>query len=166
MRLLTAHFRLAVGFLIGSTATACDNLPKAQERETSLAMPDSAHAFLARMRKAIQDDDSARYMSEYPANLVWLNNGKLFEGRQSMARAVGPNLRASTGKDDITFSNERIEVVGPRAAAMSLGFTLTSTDSTEKSTSQTGVWSGIIGVRDGKAVMLQEHVSTEPTKKR
>jgi hypothetical protein len=54
--------------------TACST-SQAGEAETPLAMADSARAHISRSDKAMQAGDSAAYMAEFAAEIVWLVKG-------------------------------------------------------------------------------------------
>jgi hypothetical protein len=97
-------------------------------------------------------------MSAYPQDVVLVFDGQIFKGtRDQYAADVGKQIRTG-GIKDATFSDEKITVVGPRAAAASIDFTLTI-DSAGKRVTNEGAWSGVLGVRDGKTVILQQHLS-------
>jgi ketosteroid isomerase-like protein len=124
-------------------------------------MADSARAHIRRINDAIRKGDSAAYMNAYPTDVVLVFDGALFNGsRDQYAAAVGRQTREGPTRD-AEFSNERITVVGPRAVAASLDFVLTM-DSAGKSITSKGAWSGVLGIRNGRTVILQQHLSHMP----
>jgi len=126
--------------------------------EAPLAMEDSAHAHNERIRRSIEAGDSAGYMAEYADTVIALSDGEISGGRQAIAHGAGDALR-SVRHWKASFSNEQALVLGPRAAAASLKFQLTGTDSTGKPVDLGGVWSGVLGIRNGRTVILQQHLS-------
>jgi ketosteroid isomerase-like protein len=126
----------------------------------SLPMADSAKALNDRIQEALQTTDSAAYMSQYGQDIVWLNDGTYNRGRDDMAKILGANLRAA--KDvKISWRDQQIDQTGARTVAMSERFKMTMTVDGKPITRE-GVWSGVLGIRGGKTVVLQEHLSTGP----
>lgn len=152
---------MRAALLLGLSAmmlTACNNQPKAAESELPLAMEDSARAHLQRIEKSMESGDSAAYMAAYPEGVVMLDNGQMSRERDDMARGAGEMLRA-VKLSEVDMSDEKIRVVGPRAAAVSIQFGMKGTTADGKPFAQRGVWSGVLGVQDGRTVILQQHIS-------
>lgn len=159
---IMSPFAFEVLLLLGMSITViiggC-NKPSSQAGvETPLAMEDSAQAHSDRIRKAFETGDSAAYMAEYAADFIALSDGEILGGREPMARVVGDAFRSVKGWK-ANFSEEHHQAVGLRAAVSSLKFRLTGIDSAGKPITLEGVWSGVLGVRNGRTVVLQQHPS-------
>lgn len=149
-----------LGGLAALGIVACATPPKDPESEAPLAMADSARAHSRRVLDSFREGDSAAYMAAYPEDVVLVFNGQIFKGdRDQYARSVGEQMRP--GKMDASFSDEHIQVVGPRAVVASHTFTLT-VDSAGKTKTRQGAWSGVLGIRDGRTVIMQQHLSHLP----
>jgi ketosteroid isomerase-like protein len=158
----TLEVAMRAALLLGLSAMilpACNKPPKADESESPLAMEDSARAHLQRIEQAMENGDSAAYMAAYPEGVVMLDNGQMARERDDMARGAGEMMRA-VKLSQVDMSEEKIRVVGPRAAAVSIRFSMAGTATPDgKPFAQRGVWSGVLGVQDGKTVILQQHIS-------
>jgi ketosteroid isomerase-like protein len=158
---VTALVGIPALVLLACTKTPQNNVSestRANEAESPLPMEDSARAHLRRVDEAIRKGDSAAYMSAYAKDVVLVSNGEILnESRDQYAKRVGPQISAG-GIKDATFSNEKITVVGPRSVAASIDYTLTG-DSAGKTVTTHGAWTGVLGIRDGKTVILQQHLS-------
>lgn len=157
MRPFAFEVQLLLGMSITVILGGCDK-PSSAAGGTHLSMEDSARAHSDRIRKAFEAGDSAAYMAEYAEDFIALSDGEILGGRESMARVVSEAFRSVKGWK-ANFSEEHDEAVGPRAAVSSLKFRLTGTDSAGKPVTLEGVWSGVLGVRNGRTVVLQQHLS-------
>jgi hypothetical protein len=156
MRRHVAHAAVLLGLPASLLCNACQPRPIAAD--TALAMEDSARAHDERIRKSLESGDSAAYMAAYPEGVVMLFEGRMSKDRDRLAKRVGENFASSKMKK-VTFSDEQIRTVGPRAAAVSLKFQMTGVD---PGNDREGVWSGVLGIQDGRTVILQQHLSDVP----
>lgn len=159
MRRPVAHAAVLLGLPAALLCNACR--PGSNAGETALAMEDSARAHGERIRQSLERGDSAAYMASYPEDVVMLSEGRMSKDRSRLAKAVGEYF-ASVKMKNVTFSDQQIRVVGPRAAAVSLKFKMTGV---ERAMDREGVWSGVLGVQDGRTVILQQHLSDVPPAK-
>ena len=149
---------LVLGMFITVTLGGCQKPSSREGVETPLAMQDSARALHDRVRKAVEAGDSAAYMAEYAEEFIALSDGEMVGGREHTAHDISDAFRSVKGWK-ANFSEVHDETVGPRAAVSSLKFRLTGTDSAGKPVTLRGVWSGVLGVRNGRTVVLQQHLS-------
>jgi ketosteroid isomerase-like protein len=142
-------------------AAACST-SKAGESETPLAMADSARAYDKRMSDAMQNGDSAAYMAGISESIVMAGEGVIFKDRNAYAGHIGRMMKAEKVTDAGT-SDAEIRVVGPRAVAVTRNHHFTKADSSGKPVKVTGVSSGVLGVENGRTVILQVHMSEAPS---
>jgi len=133
-----------------------------QPNDSQRAAADSTRALLRRIQDALNSRDLAKVMATYPngPTVTSAAFGELLRQRA----AIEANMRdffAHTEKVHIRFTDPVIDIISSDASAVTTRYVLEITPRGEASSSSCGVWSGVLALRGGRFVILQEHQSAQ-----
>ena len=152
MRLVTTiSFALATMGMQPATATAQDIRVADQARVT-----DSVHVFLTRYIAAYESRNLQAVMALYPTGgpVSSAMDGRVTTSRDSLSTNLGQFLQRLK---DVSFSTEppMVTVLDPRTAAITLVFHGTGTWNDGSAFSTNGLWTAVLGERDGHFAIIQ-----------
>lgn len=121
---------------------------------------DSVRAFMTRYIAAYESRDIHAVMKLYPAGgpVASANDGHITTSRDTLEAAIG---RFLTGMKQIAFTTDPpiVTALDPRTAVVTLAFHGTGVRNDGHAFSTSGSWTGILGERDGRFVIIQEQES-------
>lgn len=159
------RMRLVIGLsltlLTSTTELACAQSASAPNGVRGAAS-DSTRALLTRIQDAVNSRDVAKVMATYPdgPTVTSAAFGALLRQRA----AIEANMRdffAHTETVHIRFIDPVIDIISRNASAVTTRYVLEATPRGGASSSSCGVWSGVLVLRGGRFVILQEHQSAQ-----
>ena len=155
-RLLPAALALAP---TGAGSRAAEPLP-ASEATAPVDVADSVAPFLRRVERALDRRDLRLVMATYADTGLVISSafGHMTESRTAI-RADLERFFLGTVALQFNFATPRVHLLAPDAAALAARYTASVTPRDAPPYTAHGVWTGVVAVRGGRLVILQEHQS-------
>lgn len=161
----------ALGVLVAATvlatlAAACDRAPSSTQRRDA-ALGDTLAGLVVHAYDLSRPDAVARLMALYPAHdpVVSAAGGRVTTTRAALQRSieqfwtrVGQNMQ----QPRFLFDQRHVTVLGPDAAVLTMTYTIPHRTPEGRPHSIGGAWTAVFARRDGRWVIVQEHLSDRP----
>lgn len=157
----------AAALLALVTSAACSRGPAARTEAQQRALLDTLSARIAEAYDPTKPDPVARAMALYPqtGRVVSAAGGRITTDRVALERDVrtfwenvGRNMRSPRWE----WGERYLDVLGPDAAVLTASYRIPHLTPAGEPHAIGGVWTAVFARRDGRWVIVQEHLSDAP----
>ncbi|MFL5581036.1 MAG: YybH family protein [Gemmatimonadaceae bacterium] len=157
----------AAALLALVTLAACSRGPAARTEAQQRALLDTLSARIAEAYDPTKPDPVARAMALYPqtGRVVSAAGGRITTERAALERDVrtfwenvGRNMRSPRWE----WGERYLDVLGPDAAVLTASYRIPHLTPAGEPHAIGGVWTAVFARRDGRWVIVQEHLSDAP----